>query len=312
MIYIVVLNWNGWQDTLECLESLLKLTYQNYRVIVVDNGSVDGSEEKIKTWARNKYPALIFIETGKNLGYAAGNNVGLRYAMSRDDFEYAWLLNNDTTVAPDALTHLVRRMKEQPDAGMCGSTILYYHDRNRIWAQGATYNKWYAEGRHLNFNKTFNPNRMAQYQKLERKMDYIVGASILVSRSFLNDIGLMCEDYFLFFEELDWAMRARGRYRLVLAPESIVYHKVSASIEKAEGTKKKKRFSLIMDMYGTRNRLAFTRKFFPYALPVLYLSILGYILDRIRVGAWENVGVIVRETSDHFCKLFQALLQRFA
>ncbi len=297
MIYIVVLNWNGWRDTIECLESLLKLTYPNYRIIVVDNGSTDESENKIRGWAKEKYPALIFIETGKNLGYAAGNNAGLRYALSRDDLEYAWVLNNDTTVDPEALTHLLRRMKEKPDAGMCGSTILYYHDRKKIWAQGAAYNKWYAEGRHLNSNKTFDPKRVAQYQKLEGRMDYVVGASILVSRPFLRDVGLMCEDYFLFFEELDWAMRARGRYRLALAPASIVYHKVSVSIEKkeAEGAKKKRRFNLVSDTYGTRNRLAFTRKFFPYALPVLYLSILGYIIDRVRVGAWENVGVIVKE-----------------
>ena len=303
-VAVVVLNWNGWQDTIECLESLLKLSYPSYQVIVVDNGSSDGSVEKIRVWVKEKCPSLALIETKKNLGYAGGNNIGIRYALVRGDFDYVWVLNNDTVVHPDALTHLVRRMKEKPDAGMCGSTILYHHDPKKVWAQGAVYNKWYAEGRHLNSDKIFDPKRMAKYQELERRMDYVVGASMLVSLPFLRDIGLMCEDYFLFFEELDWAMRARGKYRLALAPESIVYHKVGVSIEKkeAEKTKKKRRFNLTMDYYGTKNRLAFTLKFFPYALPVLYLSILGYVLDRLRVGAWENVWVIIKVTLGHFNK----------
>jgi len=290
-VAIIVLNWNGWQDTIECLESLLKLNFSDYQIMVVDNGSTDDSAEIIKAWAKDK-TSVALIETGKNLGFAGGNNVGLRFALSKS-FDYFWILNNDTVVEPDALHYLVERMRVRPDAGICGSTILYYHDRNRIWALGGAYNKWFAEGRHFEINKTFDRSRIDKYQKLERKLDYIVGASMLVSRSFLQDVGLMCEDYFLFFEELDWAMRARGRYRLALAPKAVIYHKVGVSITKSEGGKQR-RFNLTADYYGTRNRLAFTRKYFPYALPTLYLSILGYIIDRIRVRAWENAAMIAR------------------
>ena len=290
-VAIIVLNWNGWQDTLECAASLLKIDHPDYHIIIVDNGSSDDSVEKIKDWIKDK-PAVTLLETGKNIGFAGGNNVGIRFALSKG-FDYFWILNNDTVVEPDALHYMVEEMRVRPDAGICGSTILYYHDRHRIWAMGAAYNKWFAEGRHLEVNKTYDKGRIDKYQKLERKLDYIVGASMLVSRAFLQAVGLMCEDYFLFFEEMDWAMRARGRYRMALAPKAVVYHKVGSSITKSEGGKQR-RFNLMADYYATRNRLAFTRKYFPYALPTLYLSILGYIIDRIRVGAWENVALIAR------------------
>lgn len=290
-VAIIVLNWNGWPDTIECLASLLPLQHADYQIIVVDNGSTDDSVSKIKAWTREK-TSITLIETGKNLGYAGGNNVGLRFALARS-FDYFWILNNDTVVEPDALHYLVERMRARPDVGLCGPTILYYHDRKRIWALGGAYNKWFAEGRHLENNKSFDRSRIDKYYQLERKVDYLVGASLLVSRAFLQNVGLMCEDYFLFFEELDWAIRARGRYRLALAPQAVVYHKVGASFAKSEGGKQR-RFNLTADYYGTRNRLAFTQKYFPYALPALYLSILGYIIDRIRLGAWENAALIAK------------------
>ena len=102
-VYIVILNWNGWQDTLECLASVVKLNYQNYQVVVVDNGSTDGSVGRIKEWIASQRAArALLVETGKNLGYAGGNNAGLRYGLARGDLAYAWVLNNDTTVDPNA------------------------------------------------------------------------------------------------------------------------------------------------------------------------------------------------------------------
>jgi GT2 family glycosyltransferase len=189
-VAIIILNWNGWQDTVECLESLQRLTYPNYQVIVVDNGSTDDSMEKIKNWARGEIPVeskffdydptvkpvqwieydrkmaeaggtreeeteiagvaanrkLTLIQTGENLGFSGGNNIGLRYAMARDDFKYFWLLNNDTVCKQDALTQMVNRMLEgDGEIGMCGSTLLLYNEPEKIWALGgATYNKWFA------------------------------------------------------------------------------------------------------------------------------------------------------------------------
>ena len=191
-VYIVILNWNGWKDTIECLESVFRNDYTNYQVIVCDNASEDGSLKHIAAWATggldvyvppeaflryssfppghkpipsvqydrqeaeaggkpgNDNVQLLLIQTGTNLGFASGNNVGLRYALARDDFEYVWLLNNDTVIRPDALSKLIIRIKENPKIGMCGSTLLYYHDPRLIQAAGGGhYNKWLGTTRHL-------------------------------------------------------------------------------------------------------------------------------------------------------------------
>jgi GT2 family glycosyltransferase len=299
-VYIIVLNWNGWQDTLECLGSLLRLNYPDFRVVVVDNGSTDESVTRISAWIAGK-DHCVLLPAKENRGYAAGNNIGLRWALDQGDLAYAWLLNNDTVVHPDALTHLVRRMQEKPGAGICGSAVLQYHDRGRIASLGEVYDRWQAQGYQLEANKPYDPKAIEKYKKLERRIDYIVGAAMFVSREFLRDIGLLCEDYFLYFEEIDWATRARGRYSLALAPESIVYHKTAESTKRQDDQAGQGggRFSLVFDRYITKNRLLFTAKYYPYALPTVYFSILTYIIDRARVGAWANAGLIARIALDN-------------
>ncbi len=285
LVCIIILNWNGWKDTLECLASLEKLDYPNYEVVVVDNGSTDGSESRI----RKAYRYITLLQTGKNLGFAGGNNTGIRYALSRHDFDYVWLLNNDTVVEPDALKHMVRRMQERPDAGICGSTLLYYYDKSRVQALGgATYNKWLGTSRHIGaFQKTSAP---IDQVKVEARMKYVIGASMLVSKPFLEEVGLMSEDYFLYFEDLDWATRAADRYSLAYAAESIVFHKEGKTSGASNRMLQEK--SLVADYYGIRNRLLFTRKFFPYALPTVYLALLITIINRIRRGQWERVRMV--------------------
>ncbi|MFA6170385.1 MAG: glycosyltransferase family 2 protein [Candidatus Margulisiibacteriota bacterium] len=301
-VAIIVLNWNGWQDTIECLASLKSIHYEDCRVIVVDNGSTDGSVGKIKNWLDNNNFAKrpVIIETHKNLGYAAGNNAGLRYALN-EGFDYYWILNNDTVVDPEALKELVMRMKEKPGAGICGSMILYYHEPEKIAAiGGGFYDKWLGQAVHPGADRLFDPHKIDQYIKQERKINYIEGASTLVSRDFLTKIGLMNEEYFLFFEEIDWATRARGKFALAIAPKSLVYHKCSASVKKKEKEAAKGGgFSPLFDYYNTRNRLLFSSKYYPYTLPTVYLSILGYIIDKLRVGAWKNAGIIAGQAINH-------------
>ncbi|WP_245555008.1 glycosyltransferase [Geopsychrobacter electrodiphilus] len=223
---------------------------------------------------------LILIRTGANLGFAGGNNVGLRYVLARDDFDYVWLLNNDTVVNSDALSYMVERMHGKPDAGICGSTLLYYDHPEKVQALGGGYYcKWiglpWHQGRLQRAELKRNRDRA------ERWMNYIVGASMLVSRKFLRDIGLMCEDYFLYFEETDWALRAEGKFSLVYAPESVVYHKVGASIGTSSLPNKK---SLACDYYSARNRLLFTRRFFPEAIVTVWLCLFGAVLTRLLFG----------------------------
>lgn len=336
-VYVLLINWNGWADTIECLESIFRNRYQGFRVIVCDNQSEDNSIEHIKAWAENRldlvpkrnndifhksFPpvvkplpyveysqeeaeaggrdndkdaGLIIIKNHKNLGFAGGNNVGLRYALSRNDFDYIWLLNNDTVIEPDALESLIARMKEMPDAGMCGSTLLYYDNPIRIQALGGGYySRWLGLPWHLGRLK--KATDAIDVKKVEAWMNYVVGASMLVSKDFLRDVGLMCEDYFLYFEETDWAIRAKGRYSLAYAPDSIVYHKVGRSIGTSSNPKKK---SLLCDYYNIRNRLFFTRRYYPLALPTIYFVLLFTLMSRMVFFKCDRVKMIIRLMLDY-------------
>lgn len=330
-VYVILLNWNGWRDTIECLESVLRLDYPDYKVIVCDNASSDGSMEHIRGWARgdlaaeSRNPALaslvtppipkpvrfievhpgqgpdhrgdqaaplVLIQTGANLGFAGGNNVGLRYALAQGDCDFAWILNNDTVVRPDALSQLVQRMQERPDTGICGSTLLYYHDPSRVQAWGGSvYNKWFARVGHI--GKLTSATQLPEAQDVEREMAYVVGASMLVRRSFLEQIGLMDEQYFLYFEDLDWATKGQGFFPLGYCPRSIVYHKEGTSIGSYRVTAHQ---SVLAEFYATRNRILFTRKRYPAAV----LSVLGAVatsaVHRLLNRRWGNFAALLRGT----------------
>ena len=281
LVYIVILNWNGWRDTLECLTSLEALTYDHYEIVVVDNASTDGSRERIRT----VYPNLTLIQSGANLGFAGGNNVGVKHALLHDA-DFVWLLNNDTVVEKGALSQLVARAQSDPDIGMCGSTLIYYHNRDVVQAYGGgTYNKWLGLTKRLGHGSSrAEPVNAAE---VERKLDYIEASSLLVSRVFLDRVGLMEETYFLYYEEIDWVTRARGQFKLGYAKDSVVYHKEGSSTGASDYATSPK--SWTADYYSVRNRLLITRRFFPLALPTLYLSLTGVVVNRVRRRQWGRV-----------------------
>jgi hypothetical protein len=329
-VYVLLVNWNGWADTIECLESVFRLDYPVYKVIVCDNDSSDDSIDKIVDWAegrigitstgvdpklvgltyppiekpisytvydrtlaekggdRSHDPSLILIRTGGNLGFAGGNNVGLRYALARDDFAHVWLLNNDTVVDSRALAEMVERMDQAPGAGMCGSTLAFYGQPERIQARGGGwYCKWIGLPWHIGQLGKVSDQVSTQY--VEKRMNYVVGASMLVSREMLLKTGLMCEDYFLFFEEVDWALRCKGLFKLGYASDSLVYHKLGKSIGTASNPARK---SAVCDYYSIRNRLVFTRKFFPTALLTIYPSLVFALLHRLIHRRYDLVRMV--------------------
>lgn len=333
MVCIIVVNWNGWGDTIECLESLFRLEYNDFQVVLCDNDSTDRSLERIKAWAdgerscvgtvdllqdltsppvpkpiryseyrydeieplkdaTNEEAPLLLIRTGANRGFAGGNNVGLRYAMKRRDMEFVWLLNNDTVVRKEALKSMVREMRRNPSAGICGSKIISYHDPGKVQSLGGCrFNKWLGISRHIGA-KTAASSAVDKPSVL-RQMAYVTGASMLVSRPFLNDVGLMDERYFLYYEEIDWVIRAGNRYSLEFAPDSVVYHKEGASI----GTTR----SYCADFYSIQSRILFTRRHFPLALPTVYLGMVCALFNRIRRNQWDRVALILRMALGSSC-----------
>lgn len=285
-VFIIILNWNGKKDTIECLNSLKSLKYSNFEIVVVDNASSDGSVSAIK----DQFPEITLLQNTTNLGYAGGNNIGLRYAMTHE-VAYAWILNNDTVVHKDALGSLVEKIKSDQNIGMCGSRLIYYHDRQTIQALGGgVYNKWFGTTAHVGANEPATTD--FSEEEIERKLDYIVGASMLVSDRFLEEVGLISEDYFLYYEELDWALRGKDKFRLGYADKSLVYHKEGASVKGDNLTLNKK--SRLSDYYQIKNRLKFTWKFYPYHLPTVYLSVFYSMLNRIKRRQWKRIPMILK------------------
>jgi GT2 family glycosyltransferase len=332
-VYIILLNWNGWGDTIECLESVFRNSHPHYQVVVCDNLSHDGSWEQLQDWANGLLvsPAaenpvlrlhtvppvpkpisyvtysrsaaenggdagaaaarLILIQTGGNLGYSGGNNVGLRFALARNDFSYVWILNNDTVVAQEALGALVARLSQVPDAGLCGSTLMYYDNPEIVQVRGGVrYDRWFATIQPLGMGR--RADEQFDHARIEGSMSYPAGASMLVTRDFLREVGLMSESYFLYCEELDWVTRSRGRFKIAYSPKSIVYHKEGRSIAAAATDRP---FSLT-DFYAHRNRLRYTRRFFPRRLPTVVLRTFAAALARLWRGQPRRAWALLRLT----------------
>lgn len=243
LVFIIVLSWNGKEDTLECLSSLHKLDYPNFETVVVDNGSSDGSDEAVQVL----FPSVRLIQTGKNLGYAGGNNVGIRFAMSRGA-DYVWLLNNDTTVDSQALAALVETAEANHDIAFVGSKVFLYHQPNLFWCVGGIINL--AAGGWTDV-VGMNQEDKGQFDGIT-DINYVAGCSLLARTAAISEIGLLPEEYFLYFEETDWNVAAQRKgYRTVLAPASVVWHKYEDT-----GT-----YNERFIYYSFRNRIHIVRKY---------------------------------------------------
>jgi len=318
-VYIILINYNGWQDTIECLESVLKNDYENYQIIVVDNASPNNSMEYIQNWADGKQEVIyeedsqlkylsrpneqkpleyiyyskrgenlekkkdtlqntahpiIFIQSDENGGFAAGNNIGIKYALTQDDCEYVWLLNNDTVIERDALSKIVEYAKKN-DIGICGSTLMYFHEPSKIQAYGGTVNKFFGTGRYI-----LNKN------DVNKKLDYIVGASFLINWKVLNKIGLLPEEYFLYYEETDYCFNAkRNSFKLGIALDSIVYHKEGSTTGVSINPMERSEMS---DVLTLKNRIKFHRKYLGGGVG-LWFGLLIAFFNRVKRGQSDRI-----------------------
>lgn len=309
-VYVIVLNWNGWKDTIECLDSLFRSEGASFVAVVCDNASSDESVAKLSDWAAsNLVPSqfqlltrseaeadirlndncrFVLIENGANLGFAGGNNVGVRLAMNQAGSEFVWLLNNDTVVDAHALANAVKRMRQDSRIGLCGSTLVYYHHRDTVQSLGgAVYSRWTGRARHLGAFSLLS-EVPAEPGGVEGRMSYVIGAAMMVRREFIDIVGLMQDDYFLYYEEIDWAIRGAKQFRLGYAPDSIVYHKEGASIgTSANGG------SVLSVYYLFRNRLRFTARYFPLYSPTVFMYAIWDIFKMVVKGQiWQALAAI--------------------
>lgn len=317
---VVLVNWRGWRDTLLALETLFGGDYEHFDAVVVDNDSGNDSVEHILAWAQGHESAhlpdqlhgqvqvrseqgaiahallheselptalapqrLTVICAARNGGFAAGNNLALKYLLKQGTYDYFWLLNNDAFPAPDALSHLVVRAEAGSDIGMVGSTLIYAGRPDTIQALGgAEYQPASGNSFHIGAERPVAQLAVADIADIERRMAYIVGASMLVSARFIEHVGLMEESYFLYFEEIDWAERGKPNFKLGYAKRSMVYHKAGGS------TQASSRSSALAAYYIARNRLRFTRRFHSEYTFSVWCAVLLDVLRHVAKARWPE------------------------
>jgi GT2 family glycosyltransferase len=220
-IYTVLLNWNGKEDTLACLASLAKTEYLRHTVVVVDNGSTDGSQDRI----RGTFPDVVLIQNERNLGFTGGNNVGIEYGLAHGA-DFVYLLNNDTVVDPRMFDELLKVAHQYPHAGILGAKIYYFDQPRLIWFAGGKWTPERAWFRHVGKDEQENDRDWEQI----RETDYACGCAMFVRAEVFRRIGLLDPRFFILWEECDFCYRAkRSGYPTMFVPQAKVWHKISST-----------------------------------------------------------------------------------
>lgn len=336
-IYIVLVNFNGHNNTIETIESLSKQTYTNFQVVVVDNNT-PASLQIIREWAEGSrtisfnppaeiemfsmpackkplsyvsytveeaenggvaaqeskwqqehaaasasfdYP-LVLIQAKSDIGFAGGNNVGSRYALAKGDADYIWLLNNDTTLDFDALKYLVEKagwyQSKGEKVGMIGSKLRWYRWPDKINAIGGMFNKWTTWSYHLGVREIDK----GQYDHDEVQFDYVYGASIFIRRQFLEEVGLMNDVYYAYFEEMDWEVRgARKGWKHGYQYKSVIYHKQGVTTGKEIKSKQRPLFFMCCKYRGW---MIFYQLYYPYLIFAPVIRLIGKALKNLTEG----------------------------
>lgn len=222
-VAIVILNWNGLDDTIECLESLKKISYPNYEVIVVDNAS---SKNDVQVLKEEYWDYIHLIANTKNYGFSEGNNIGIRYALSKQS-DYVLLLNNDTVVDRDFLTELVTVAEADEKVGIAGGKVYYYDNQNKLQTVGGKVNWWFGRISHFG-----DQEDVGQFDRMVER-DFLYATSMLIKVEVIEKISLLDATFFFGIEEYDYCTRAkRVGFKVVYVPTSRVWHKAGASRRK--------------------------------------------------------------------------------
>lgn len=268
LVYIVLVNYNGYKDTIECIESLKNIEYKNYKIIVVDNASSDESIDILS----KQYNDIKLIKSKENLGFSGGNNLGIKEAVDKKA-EFILLLNNDTTVEPNFLNNIVFKSIEDKNVGMAIGKILYYKEKNKIWYGGGEIVDKKGDSIHIGFNEDKDYIKSNEI----RYVSFATGCYMLIKVDAIKRIGIMPEEYFLYYEDTDYSMKFnQENLKILYYPDSVIYHKVSSSTGN---------MSSLSQYYYARNRLIFINqnikvgnKIFAYTN--FYIDIMKNIIRR--------------------------------
>lgn len=244
---IVLVNYNGYELTINCLESL-KRAKGKKKIYIVDNASTDDSVRHLKKYIdKENCEAIVLIESDTNRGFAGGNNLAIRQAME-EGMDYIILLNNDTVVKQDFIEFLLEPFAQYQDCYATVSKIYYESNRNMIWYAGGDFS--YRTGRVVHFR--YGEQEDGRQETIQ-KVTFATGCCLCLSKACIQEIGLLCEEYFLYDEDTDYCLRiSRNNHGIYYVPDSVIYHKVSASTQKKKG---------MADYYVARNRFILIRKY---------------------------------------------------
>ncbi len=288
-VAIILINWNSYDLTRDTLNSLQKVSYKDLDVIVVDNGSSDGSGDRLEV----EFSEVILLKSASNTGFTGGNNLGFQYAMEQG-YTYAMMLNNDVEVESDFVEPLVYALDENKRLGAVQSLIYFHHDKEVIWNAGSVRNSWTGETITLDYNV----RDVGHEQRWIRKnVDWLTGCAFMVRTDILKEIGLLKEEFFIYYEDVDLSFRIRkAGFELGYEPSSVIYH-IAGMSHKSKQKGPEGFLNPKVHYLNARNRLwvlkQYTRKGFVPTVIIYqvgyYLAVSLYFILRGRftkLGAW--------------------------
>lgn len=273
-IAIILVNYNGTNDTIECIESIKKSTYDNYKVIVVDNASPEKDCKKIT----KKFPDVKLIESKENLGFSGGNNLGIKYALE-NDFDYIMLLNNDTIIDNLMINELLKNSDKNT---ITAPKMYYYKEKNRIWYAGGKIDKITGSVKHYKMNEIDNNE-----DKISN-VTFATGCCMMINADIIKRIGMLNDSYFMYCEDTDFCLNAlSNNIKILYIPNAKLWHKVSVS-SGGEG-------SPFSTYYITRNRFYYISKYknyfaftaMLYSFITRYIRILQYKFKKNNI--WKSI-----------------------
>jgi len=289
-VAIIIVNFNGNDDTFLCLESLRKIRYQDFQIILIDNASDNqsGFEKEINA----RFPEVKLFLEKENLGFSGGNNVGIKYALE-NNFDYILLLNNDTEVSKNFLDVLVDYGERNKNTGIISPKIFFHDAPNTIWYGGGKFS-WFGGGQHMDYMK-----EDGRKEEEPKKIEYATGCAMLIKKEVFENIGLFEDAFFLYYEDTDFSLRARkSGYDILYVPKSYLWHKISRSSQKMGSPK--------IHYYHIRNALLLSKRNAPlWAKPFIYTwSILHYLKQILKLiilpSRKESSKMIMRGIEDFY------------